>query len=87
MKHETVTVAMITVFCEFESALLVVTPLLEPTVVGSDIVVISGEIAGIAFAPLSLEFIPDIAIPEFSAVALLKFMSPFQRLINAMITL
>ena len=80
MKHDSVTVAIITVFCELEFALLVVIPTLEPLIVGSDAVEISEEVTGTTFVIIATGFIPDNAVPEFSPVTLLKLTSPFIRL-------
>ena len=79
MKHDSVTVAIITVFCELEFALLVVIPTLEPLIVGSDAVEISEEVTGTTFVIIATGFIPDNAVPEFSPVTLLKLTSPFIR--------
>ena len=85
MKHESVTVAIITVFCEFEVALLVVIPTLESLIVGSDVVEISEEVTGTTFVIkatvfIATGFIPANAVPELPPVTLLKLTSPFIRL-------
>ena len=79
MKHESVTVAMITVFCEFDSVALMVVPTLELMIVGSDVVEIIGEVVGITLPIIPTGFIPDNAVPELPPVTLLKLTSPLNR--------